>query len=335
MSIQTQTLYHGGVMVNYRCTAACRHCLYACSPTREAGYITRETARNICRLLRAGRCCSVHIGGGEPFLDFNGLVMVVQELNSAGIRIEYVETNGFWASMPEATERLRCLLVEGVDTLCISLDPFHAEYVAYSNPLGLARLCDELGMGYFLWKEQFVPYLSRLEADKSHSRAEMEARLSAAYIRDTARAYGIRLGGRAVNIERAYSAFSPYDKLVDDKPCRGLLSTEHFHVDLHAYFIPSGCTGLRLPLAELIAGIPDGRYPVFEALYRGGVAGLLRLALERGNEARGGTPVPFVPDKAGYPSKCNLCFHLRRYLAQYEFKELDAEYYEESLKYSE
>jgi hypothetical protein len=256
--------------------------------------------------------------------------MMAQELNSAGIRIEYVETNAFWASLPEATEQLRRLLDQGVDTLCISLDPFHAEYVAYRNPLDLARLCDEAGMGYFLWKEQFVSSLSRLEAHKSHSRAEMEARLSPAYIRDTARVYDIRLGGRAINIERTYSKSFPYNKLVDDKPCSGLLSTNHFHVDLHAYFIPSGCTGLRLPLAELIAGIPDGRYPVFEALYQGGVAALLRLALERGNDA----PVPFVPDKAGYPSKCNLCFHLRRYLAQYEFEELDAEHYEESLKYS-
>jgi hypothetical protein len=317
-------------MVNYRCNAACRHCLYACSPTREAGYITLEMTRKVCRLLRAGRCRSVHIGGGEPFLDFDGLVMVVQELNSAGIQLEYVETNGFWASMPDAPERLRRLLAVGVDTLCISLDPFHAEYVAYSKPLRLARLCDEAGMNYFLWKEQFLSPLSRLEADKSHSRAEMEARLSPAYIRDTARAYGIRLGGRAVNIERAYGQSFLCNELADDKPCSDLLSTNHFHVDLHGYFIPSGCTGLRLPLAELIAGIPDGRYPAFEALYQGGVTALLRLARERGEDAQ----LPFAPDEAGYPSKCNLCFHLRRYLAQYEFAELDAEHYEESLKYS-
>ncbi|MDR1574861.1 MAG: hypothetical protein LBS37_02540 [Treponema sp.] len=57
-------------MVNYRCTAACRHCLYACSPTRRAGYLSREVMREICRLLRKGGIGSVHIGGGEPFLDF-------------------------------------------------------------------------------------------------------------------------------------------------------------------------------------------------------------------------------------------------------------------------
>jgi hypothetical protein len=323
MSIQISALYHGGIMVNYRCTAACRHCLYACSPSREAGYITPEAMRTVCGLLRAGRCRSVHIGGGEPFLDFKGLLAAVRELRNAGIRLDYVETNAFWAGLPDALEQLRRLRAEGVETLCISLDPFHAEYVPYGRPLELARLCETAGMDFFLWKETFTLPLSRLEPQKSHTRAEMEARLSPGYLREAVRTYGIRFGGRAVALERAYNPLLPYETLVDAEPCGGLLSADHFHVDLRACFIPPECTGLRLPLAELLEGIPSGRYPVFEALYRRGPAGLLDLARERG----------FEPDPSGYPSKCALCFDLRRYLSQYGYAELDPEHYEESLKY--
>jgi len=90
---------------------------------------------------------------------------------------------------------------------------------------------------------------------------------------------------------------------------------------MEGFFIPPGCTGLRLPLDELMAGIEDGKYPVFNALYTGGIAGLYQVALEHG----------FSENKKGYVSKCNLCFHIRNYLACQEFAELDEDFYRESL----
>ena len=322
------TLTHGGIMVNYRCNAACRHCSYSCSPTRGSGYVDEESAGEICRILRKGGCRSVHIGGGEPFLNFEGLLMMIRKLRQARITLEYIETNAFWASgqsaQKKAIEMLERLSAEGSHTLCISIDPFHAEHVPYGAPIALAELCGKTGTDFFLWKREFIPTLSRLDQHKTHSRSDMEKALSEKYIYNTARQYGIGYSGRAVNIEREYSALHPVDYFSDDNsPCRRLLNTGHFHVDQDIYFI--GCTGIRIPLAEVVDGIPPGKYPVFEALYSGGVSSLLALALKQG----------FSPDKAGYPSKCNLCFHIRHYLSEKEFgfTELDRNHYEEALKY--
>ena len=323
------TLTHGGVMVNYRCNAACRHCLYSCSPTRgPAAYIDEESAEKICRLLRKGGCRSVHIGGGEPFLDLDGLLMAVRKLKRAGIKLEYIETNAFWAAgtsaQKEAREKLERLLAEGGNTLCISIDPFHAEYVPWGAPLALAELCDKTGMDYFLWKREFVPVLSKLDPKKAHPRPEMEKILSGKYINNTARLYGIGCGGRAVNIEREFSALYPAEKFAADKsPCRNLLSTGHFHTDQEGFFIPPRCTGIRIPLSEAVEGIPEGKYPVFEALYYGGLNALMDYALKAG----------FSPDTEGYPSRCNLCFHLRYFLTERKLMELDKNHYEEALKY--
>ena len=258
--LKTETLHHGGIMVNYQCNAACRHCLYSCSPARNPGYINEETAKKICGALRKGGCRSVHIGGGEPFLNFKGLVMMIRTLNQSGITLEYIETNAYWAAdsqdVGEAHEKLNCLLAEGVDTLCISIDPYHAEYVPYGAPLELAKLCDTTGMGYFLWKQEFLSGLSRLEPRKTHSRTDMEKALSANYISKTARQYGIGYGGRAINIEKEFGDLFPAENFVrDNAPCRNLLSTGHFHVDKDAYFIPPGCTGIRIPLSEAVGGI--------------------------------------------------------------------------------
>ena len=147
----TVKLQHGGIMPNYRCTAACRHCLYACSPTRTGGYITKETAETVSGLLREGGCRSVHIGGGEPFLDFDGLIVLIDTLNKSGISVEYIGTNASWAADRHKTEsRLRELMLAGADTLCISYDPFHAEYIPVGLPVNLARICRETGFGYFI-----------------------------------------------------------------------------------------------------------------------------------------------------------------------------------------
>ena len=319
-------LGHGGIMANYACTAACRHCLYACSPDRSGGYITPEMAARVCKYLRKGGCRSVHIGGGEPFLSFKGLLDLLEAARTAGIAVEYIETNGYWAlgnQDDKVLQKLRHLLECGADTLCISVDPFHAEYVPVEGPVNLARLCRQAGMGFFLWKQQYLHDLAALEMGRPYSRQELEQALSSDYIYETSCSYGIGYGGRAINIEREYRPSKPWKELVDRAPCMGLVSTGHFHVDLHGNFIPPGCTGIVLPLEEVVEGIPDDKYEVLEGLLHGGVAGLLDYARAHGYRPEG-----------AYPSKCALCFHIRHWLAMnVTAKELDREHYEASLSY--
>ena len=323
--LTVRNLQHGGIMANYRCTAACRHCLYACSPERTDGYITEATAQKVCKLLRAGGCHSIHIGGGEPFLDFDGLVALVKAVTNAGIIVEYIETNAYWVTdCKQAEQRFREMANAGADTLCISLDPFHAEYVPISMPVTLSEICQSVGFRYFLWQDKYLPAMSRLTPEKTHTRGELEQLISPQYILETARSYGLHLGGRAINIEAEYSVNKPVSDFADNRPCRGLLSGGHFHIDLYGRYIPPGCTGIAIPLEEAVNGIPDGKYPVLETLLSTGAAGLLRHAQSLG----------FVPDIQGYPSKCALCFHIRHWLSENApSPELDAEHYIEALKY--
>ena len=312
-------------MANYRCSVACRHCLYACSPERTGGYISKETAVNVGKLLRVGGCRSVHIGGGEPFIDFDGLLMLVRTVMDMGIRVEYIETNAYWATnYHQVVKKLNELKSAGSDTLCISVDPFHAEYIAVELPLSLATICQEVGYNYFIWQERFLPMLLRLDRTKTHSRVEMEKLISPRYIIETARNYGMHMGGRALGIEEEYFSRKPLEAVINNKQCYGLISGGHFHVDMYSRFIPPGCTGIVIPLNETINGIPDGKYPVLEALLNGGLASLLKYATKLG----------FKPDLKGYTSSCNLCFHIRHWLCENApTPELDPEHYIEAMKY--
>ena len=318
-------LQHGGIMTNYQCNAACRHCLYACSPKRSGGYIRQEMAEEICAMLREGGCRSVHIGGGEPFLDIDGLIMLLKTARQAGITVEYVETNAFWAEdESRVVKYLHALAEAGADTLCISLDPFHAEYVAPALPVKLAEICRREGFGCFLWKENYRTLLSKLQAPhKAQTRADMERQLSPDYILETASNYGLSMGGRAITIEAEYGMpRSIADVTAQKRPCRNLLAAGHFHVDLYGRYIPPGCTGIAIPLDEAVRGVPVGKYPAFDALVTGGVDALLHLAEGLG----------FGPGET-CTSACALCFHIRHWLSgNGDFPELDAEHYDAALK---
>ena len=317
---------HGGIMTNYECTAACRHCIVSSSPSRSGGYMTEEVMDDVCRMFNEGGCDSVHIGGGEPFMDFDGLVTLLNTCARYNIAVEYAETNAGWAVSDDViTRRLNVLAKAGLTTLCISLDPFHAEFVPYSMPLKLAESCWKAGLGYFLWQERFLPMMGGVDPNKTHDRAALENIIGGNYIATTANIYGLKIGGRAVNIEAEYTQNKPIEKILDDSPCKSLLSTGHFHVDIYKRFIPPGCTGIAVPLREIMDGLEPGRYPAFEALHYGGVKALFDLAVKEH---------AFVPNPGGYTSSCALCFYIRYFLSKQDgYPELDAEHYEASFDF--
>ena len=108
-------LHSGGVITNYFCTSSCGHCLYFCSPKWKKDYIETGMLAQILEEIRNLGCNSIHIGGGEPFLNLSGLKMVVETCRAAGILIEYVETNSAWyRSMDSACEVLSALKKRGL-----------------------------------------------------------------------------------------------------------------------------------------------------------------------------------------------------------------------------
>ena len=86
-------LVSGGIITNYFCTSACRHCLYNCSPRWEKHYISVEAAEENFRTVKSLGCSAVHIGGGEPMLRPEELGVVLDAARRAGVSIDYVETN--------------------------------------------------------------------------------------------------------------------------------------------------------------------------------------------------------------------------------------------------
>ena len=297
-------LSSGGMIANYKCPAACGHCLYGCSPAAEPGYMDEATAAKLCAHLRRLGCAGLHIGGGEPFLDVARLIGLIQTIAKSGLCVEYVETNAAWISGDDGRDRqiIADVIAAGGDCIMVSADPFHAAYIPFRKPKRLIRLLREMGIPHFVWQERYLPLLHKLDPDKTYDERALHETLSFDVIGQCAREYGMRFNGRALNLLRksghrkAAGSFSG--------ACMDLYNTNHFHVDFLGRYVPPGCTGLGILMEDVSKELDPAQYPVLSRLFSGGVHGLLAYAQGLG----------YQTEPEGYVSKCELCFNIRKYL---------------------
>jgi hypothetical protein len=296
-----------GIIANYVCSSKCRHCMYASSPEWPKDYMEAGLADEIFRLLREHGCRSVHIGGGEPLLRPDRLLPVLDAAAKNGVGIEYIETNASWyRDEKRAGEVITDLRRHHVETLLISVDPYHNEYVPFRKIKGLIAACERYGMGVFLWRMEFWDDLEAAGDDSVvHSLEEYEEIFGDDYRLRLAQRYHLNLRGRALQTYREHLRDQPVEELFDrSSPCRELLGIHHFHVDLYGNFVPPACSGISLDLRDAVAGADPEKYPVYRALVSSGIKGLYEYAAEY----FGYTP------KESYKGKCDLCYDIRSYL---------------------
>lgn len=307
-SLCIKHLDSGGIITNYRCTSRCRHCLYACSPQRPRDVIDDDTARANLEAVRRLGCRSVHIGGGEPFLEVERLARVLEIAGEVGIHVEYVETNSSWYQDREsACAILRDLRARGLSALLISMSPFHNEHIPFAKVKGLSEACLRTGVQAFPWIKAFYREIDSFDDRAPHRMSEYLQKFGVDYLRRIPSRYWIHLGGRALATFREVLETHEARTILkrDVKGCDELHDVSHFHLDLYGNYIPGLCTGLAVSREDLGKPLDPDKYPITTMLYAGGVNALLALASNRLDHRLEGR----------YLSKCDLCFDIRRRLA--------------------
>ncbi|MEW6528195.1 MAG: radical SAM protein [Spirochaetota bacterium] len=300
MSLSIPHLVSGGVITNYSCSSRCRHCLYGCSPQRDKTYIHTNTLHSVCAVLLKNGCTSIHVGGGEPFLQVDKLLEAIDIITSYGIDIEYIETNASWYN-PNKRDILQQLKHHGVHTLLISISPFHNEFVPFEKTKALIAACSATGIHVFPWVMDFYGDLSVFDSSRTHSLEEYESYFGKGYVASIPHRYWIHYGGRAVKLFKSYYRTKPIEEILASPPCHELTNTSHFHFDVYGNYIPGLCSGLAIQADDIGKEI-DTTYPFITTLYYDGIAGLYRLAQQEG----------FVADES-YLNKCDLCLHIRSF----------------------
>ena len=324
--------YSAGVLLSYKCSGACKHCLYACSPRWPADWISVDDAELVLAQLagkmrakypfpgQVGVNDGVHFTGGEPFLNVPLLLRLVEIARQVGIPTTFVETNGFWASDDATTrDKLLALQEAGLDGILISANPFILEQVPFERTERAARISRELfGDNAIVYQQLFFEQFKLMGLRGTLPFDEYVDR-----------------GGHALqHVELFANGRVPYKMahLFEHHPAaayfrascrRELIRDWHIHVDNHGNYMPGFCGGLSLgdarDLDAIIRGVDLDRLPVIAALLEG-LGALYELGVEWGYRERAD----------GYISKCHLCLEVRRHLARHgDFAELrPAEMYE-------
>lgn len=296
-----------GLMLTPRCDAACASCYLACGPASAGPEMTVARGLEIWRQLieASPHGCRVHLSGGEPFLDWPRLIELCRAARAQGLGpLQKVETNASWAVDDGLVrDRVRQLDEAGMETLGISADPYHQQYVPIEQPRRLARLADEL-LG-----ERRVQVRWRDWLTQGHDTSEMDEPSRRALHLEYARGGRDRLNGRAAVLLAPLLPLSPPSRWEGANCREALLRSRHVHIDGDGVVTPGTCAGIALgrlsetmsvrQLWDEVAATHAAR-GVLGTLASAGPAGLMELG-----KASGFTPAE------GYASRCHLCWSVR------------------------
>jgi hypothetical protein len=275
-------------------------------------------ARRNFEKIRAMGCRAAHVGGGEPLLRPEKLIAVLEVARAVGVSIEYVETNSSWfKDKDSAISLLSRLRNNGLNTLLVSISPFHNEQIPFARVQGVIDAAQRVGIGIFPWVTDFVSDLSSFDPAQPHSLDEYRQCFGDDYLIQIMRRYWIHLGGRALETFRPLLGKMTWEQVLEANPggcSRELSDTRHFHIDLFGNYIPGLCSGLAISRTDLGTRLSPQKYPILVILFSEGIRGLASTAKEM---------YGFSPQRNTYINKCDLCTEIRTFMMKKDYRESD------------
>jgi MoaA/NifB/PqqE/SkfB family radical SAM enzyme len=134
-----------GLMMTYKCTIACPHCIVEAGPHRTEAVTVAEAANWLDQIAeyRQGHIKGLALTGGEPFHDLETLAKVSGQARALGLIVSVV-TNAFWATSRETALRVLSELPD-IQMVSISTDVYHQRSIPFGqiqHAIGAARALD-------------------------------------------------------------------------------------------------------------------------------------------------------------------------------------------------
>jgi hypothetical protein len=134
------------LITTHRCTAACEHCCFGCSPDHGRTIPLDRLYRLVAETEEIPTLRKVVFTGGECFLLGRHLDALVRECTARRLGTRCV-TNGSWATGPAAAAaRIAALRDAGLEELNFSTGPFHARFVPLERVVWGAAAAAEGGL---------------------------------------------------------------------------------------------------------------------------------------------------------------------------------------------
>jgi len=143
------------LITTHRCTAACEHCCFACSPEVSSAIPLPRLRALIEETAEVPSIRLVVFTGGECFLLGRHLDALLGRCRDLGLATRCV-SNGSWATSPAAAAaRVRRLKAAGLGELNLSTGVFHARFVPWERVLWGAAAAAAADIGVVINIEAF------------------------------------------------------------------------------------------------------------------------------------------------------------------------------------
>jgi uncharacterized Fe-S cluster-containing radical SAM superfamily protein len=301
--------YSGGIILSYQCNLSCIHCLYNCRGNWK-NWISINKLEEILKILKKKvSFVSLHLTGGEPFINFPLLIESVKLCKNYGIHF-FVETNCYWAKNEEiAEEKLKQLKENGLNSIMLSYSIFYLEKVPVENfEIAMKKSFEIFGMenvtfytmsAYKMIKESGIK--GNMKFDDSLKIIGEEKFLK--FLRN----YIVPKGKCLYTLENWFVKFRA-EKFKGANCIAEFLNPYHIHIDLYGNYITSFCSGIT----------PGNFYDVLDEginindkilnFLMTDIYDLLLWAESYGYKR-----------KEGYINKCHLCLDIRKFLIKNGF----------------
>lgn len=136
------------LQLTWSCDIRCSHC---CQDHTRVDLSYETAIKAIDGYRRAGVLDRVGFTGGEPFTRYDLMLRLAKHALTLGLPSGVV-TNGRWAlDQTIAFQRLSELQTAGIDTIVVSFDSFHEEFVPIGRVEGLLKVARSLGLATFVY----------------------------------------------------------------------------------------------------------------------------------------------------------------------------------------
>ena len=301
-----------GVLFTYRCTIACKHCLFGCTGGRpDVSMTARQCADALAMLHQTGR--AVHVAGGEAMLYWPVLQAAIRIAYAEGHSPHFIETNcSFAADDALVHDRLQFLAAHGLRGILASCDPFHQAFVPAERFIRVRRIARVIFGEVNFWGSNAPD-----DAIREFEAIARDAARVREYVR---RAPPAMVGSACAELAGCLDAWPPRDSRLPDWAWHGAASRanclEQFaarslwelHVDPYGNIqtncgIIIGQVPATTPAAVLESG-PEHANRFAGVVCREGAIGLADLACREYGFA--------MPERV--TQTCHLCYLTRRFL---------------------
>lgn len=316
MKIKIPPPVSGGLIISYKCNSGCIHCLYNCGNEWNEWIDVKDAERYLKLLKSTGTFRSLHITGGEPFMNFNLLCEIARICKKTGIPT-FVETNCFWAVDDEKTERkLKEIKKSGIESILISCSPFYLEKIPFENFKRCLRISEDVfgKENVMVYTREGCDWIESIGIKGKISFHDFIKKVPHERFIKFLKNYIVPKGKCLYTLENFFYKY-PAEKFLKQNCIADFLNPYHIHVDLYGNYITSFCGGISIGKIEEVLrdGIDFDRKIILKMLSRN-IGEFLQWAEKLGYKR-----------KDGYINKCHICLDIRRYLVvekNMEFEEL-------------